>query len=70
MGCLSCISTTPNPSPEASHSTTNYFEKSGAVKARGLHIASLSLLKAFNALSDQLKEFFLNSAISGAAITP
>lgn len=32
IGRLSCISTTPIPPPEASHSTTKFLEKSGSAK--------------------------------------
>jgi hypothetical protein len=39
-GLPSCIKTAPIPWPEASHSITNVFVKSGVARMRVVHIAS------------------------------
>ena len=66
----SCINTAPNPTPEASHSTTNSLSKFGRAKTGGLDIADLRFWNANSTSSVHAKESFLKRAVSGAAICP
>ena len=59
--------TAPNPSPEASHSTTKGCEKSGNARTRQKLIITFISSKVFYAKSVQVNTPFLVRSVRGAA---
>ena len=70
MGLPSCIKTTPNPFPKASHSRINVFVKSGVGKTDAWHIASLGFSKALVTYGVQENAYLFSNVVRGAAILP
>ena len=66
----SCISTTPIPFPEASHSTIKVFVKYGVNKIGALHMASLICWKTWVSSRVQENASFFNKNVRGATILP
>lgn len=67
IGWWFCFKTTPIPSPEASHSNTNGWEKSGKARTRHDLITFFSRSNASCVVSVHAKAPFLARSVSGAA---
>ena len=69
-GCPSCISTTPIPFPEASHSIIKVLVKYGVAKTGALHMASLSCSKDSVSFGVQENASFFGNDVRGVVILP
>jgi hypothetical protein len=66
IGCLFCMRTTPNPSPDVSHSNMNGWEKYGKVRTRQVLMTFFILSKVSCASSLHLNAPFLVKSVNGA----
>jgi hypothetical protein len=69
-GLLSCMSTTPIPFLEASHSRKKVFVKSGRARIGFVHMTSFNSWNDQSVVGVQVKAFFLRRVVRGAAIFP
>ena len=55
IGCPPCINTTPIPTPEASHSSLKFLEKTGKTRMGACVNLSSNVSKVFSCFSPQAK---------------